>query len=89
MFTLSAFADEIGPDPQQQIDVLLSCGIQHIELRSIHGTNVLLLTEQQIDQFQSLLDRHGMKLSAIGSPIGKTHIDEPFDAQLAEARSSD
>jgi sugar phosphate isomerase/epimerase len=82
MFTLSAFADEIGPDPQQQIDVLLSCGVRRIEFRSIHGTNVLLLTDQQIDQFQSLLDRQDMKLSAIGSPIGKARIDEPFDAQL-------
>ena len=27
MFTLSAFADEIGPDPQQQVDVLLCCGV--------------------------------------------------------------
>ena len=34
-FTLSAFADEIGPDPQQQVDVLLSCGIRHIEFRAI------------------------------------------------------
>src|SRR5207249_2200627 len=41
MFTLSAFADEIDPDPQQQIDVLKSCGVRHIELRSILKTNVL------------------------------------------------
>jgi sugar phosphate isomerase/epimerase len=82
MFTLSAFADEIGPDPQQQIDVLLSCGIRHIELRSIHGTNVLALSDQQVDEFHGLLDKHRMCLSAIGSPIGKSRIDESFDAQL-------
>jgi sugar phosphate isomerase/epimerase len=84
MFTLSAFADEIGPDPQQQIDVLLSCGVRHIELRSIHGTNVLSLTDQQVGHFHAMLDRHGMGLSAIGSPIGKTRIDEPFEPQLAK-----
>jgi sugar phosphate isomerase/epimerase len=82
MFTLSAFADEIGPDPQQQIDVLLSCGIRYIEFRSIHGANVLALDDHQIDDFHDLLNRHGMKLSAIGSPIGKARIEEPFDAQL-------
>jgi sugar phosphate isomerase/epimerase len=82
MFTLSAFADEIGPDPQQQVDVLLACGIRHIELRSIHGVNVLSLTDSQIDEFQTLLDRHGMKLSAIASPIGKSRIDEPLEPQL-------
>jgi 3-dehydroshikimate dehydratase len=84
MFTLSAFADEIDPDPQQQIDVLLSCGVRHIELRSIHGTNVLSLTDQQVGHFHAMLDRHGMGLSAIGSPIGKTRIDEPFEPQLAK-----
>ena len=30
MFTLSAFADEIDPDPQVQIDVLKFCGVRHI-----------------------------------------------------------
>ena len=32
MFTISAFADEISPDPQKQIDILKSCGVRHIEL---------------------------------------------------------
>jgi 3-dehydroshikimate dehydratase len=82
MFILSAFADEIGPDPQQQIDVLASCGVRHIEFRSILQTNVLALTDQQIDDFKSLLDKHGFKLSAIGSPVGKIRIDEPFAPHL-------
>ena len=78
MFTLSAFADEISPEPQQQIDVLTACGIKHIEFRSILNTNVLALSDLQIQEFKSLLDKHGMRLSAIGSPIGKIRIDEPF-----------
>src|SRR5919108_790681 len=82
MFTLSAFADEIPPDPQQQIDVLKQCGIRHIELRSIHKTNVLDLTDLQVSELKSLLDRQGFKLSAIGSPIGKIKIDEPFAPHL-------
>jgi 3-dehydroshikimate dehydratase len=82
MFTLSAFADEISPDPQKQIDVLQSCGVRHIEFRSILGTNVLALTDLQIKEFKSLLDKYGFKLSAIGSPIGKIRIDEPFAPHL-------
>jgi sugar phosphate isomerase/epimerase len=82
MFTLSAFADEISPDPREQIDVLSRCGIQHIELRSIIKTNVLDLTDLQIGEFKSLLDRHGFRLSAIGSPIGKVKIDQPFELHL-------
>jgi 3-dehydroshikimate dehydratase len=79
MFILSAFADEISPDPQEQVDVLRRCGVRHIELRSIHKTNVLDLTDLQVQEFKSLLDRHGFGLSAIGSPIGKVKIDQPFE----------
>jgi sugar phosphate isomerase/epimerase len=82
MFTLSAFADEIDPDPQKQIDVLKDCGVRHIEFRSILKTNVLDLTDLQIKEFKSLLDQHGFKLSAIGSPIGKVKIDLPFEPHL-------
>jgi len=82
MFTLSAFADEISPDPQKQIDVLSSCEVRHIEFRSILGTNVLALTDLQIQEFKSLLDKNGFRLSAIGSPIGKIKIDDPFEPHL-------
>lgn len=84
MFTLSAFADEISPDPRQQIDVLSSCGVRFIELRSVHQTNVLALSDAQLADFKALLDRHGFGLSAIGSPIGKVKIDEPFAPHLAK-----
>jgi len=82
MFTLSAFADEISADPREQIDVLTRCGVRHIELRSIHKTNVLDLTDLQVNEFKALLDRHGFRLSAIGSPVGKIKIDEPFEPHL-------
>lgn len=82
MFTLSAFADEIDPDPLKQIDILKQCGVRHIEFRSILGTNVLALTDAQIADFKTLLDKNGFKLSAIGSPIGKIKIDDPFAPHL-------
>lgn len=84
MFSLSAFADEIDPDPLKQIDVLKSCGIRHIEFRSILGINVLSLSDLQVREFKSLLDQSGFKLSAIGSPIGKIKIDDPFEPHLAK-----
>jgi sugar phosphate isomerase/epimerase len=86
MFRLSAFADEIDPDPQKQIDVLRQSGIRHIELRSILKTNVLDLTDLQVKELKGLLDRNGFTLSAIGSPIGKIKIDAPFAPHLDRFR---
>src|SRR5437588_7699465 len=86
MITISAFADEISPDPQAQIDVLKSCGVRYIEFRSIHQTNVLALSDAQIKDFKALLDKNGFGLSAIGSPIGKIRIDEPFEPHLEKLR---
>ncbi len=82
MFRISAFADEISPDPQQQVDMLRRCGIRHLELRSINKTNVLDLSDLQVQELKSLLDQSGITLSAIGSPIGKVKIDEPFAPHL-------
>jgi 3-dehydroshikimate dehydratase len=81
-FTISAFADEISPEPQEQLDVLQNCGVRHIELRSIHKTNVLDLTDAQTADFKRQLDARGFKLSAIGSPIGKILITDPFEPHL-------
>ena len=82
MFIISAFADEISPDPREQIAVLKSCGVKHIEFRSIYTTNVLALSDAQIAEFKKLLDGEGFKLSAIGSPVGKYPIDQPIEPQL-------
>jgi sugar phosphate isomerase/epimerase len=86
MFTLSAFADEIDPDPQIQLDVLISCGVRFIELRSILKMNALDLTDLQVRELKSLLDRLGFGVSAIGSPIGKIPIDQPFTPHLQRFR---
>src|SRR5262249_15030851 len=82
MFRLSAFADEISPDPEEQVRVLRQCGVRHIELRSILKTNVLDLTDLQVAELKSLLDRHGITLSALGSPIGKVPTDQRFGPHL-------
>lgn len=82
MFILSAFADEISPDPREQVAVLKQCRVRFIEFRSIHKTNVLMLSDEQIREFKKLLDGEGMGLSAIGSPVGKVAIDADFPSHL-------
>jgi 3-dehydroshikimate dehydratase len=82
MIRISAFADEISQDPDEQVDVLTARGFKHIEFRAIHGTNVLDLTDQQHGEFRDLLRTRGFGLSAIGSPIGKIRVTEAFDTHL-------
>jgi sugar phosphate isomerase/epimerase len=82
MIRLSAFADEISQNPVEQIEVLSQHGIRHIELRAIHGTNVLDLGDAQHEEFRTLLNSHGFGLSALGSPIGKIKVNDLFAPHL-------
>jgi sugar phosphate isomerase/epimerase len=82
MIRLSAFADEISQNPREQIEVLSQHAIRHIEFRAIHGTNVLDLSDAQHEEFRALLREAGFGLSALGSPVGKLKINEPFEPHL-------
>jgi sugar phosphate isomerase/epimerase len=78
MPTLSAFADEISQDPQEQMDVLEDNGIHHIELRAAWGVNVMKFTEQQCAELKKQYIDRGFAISCIASPIGKVRIDEDY-----------
>ena len=85
MSTLSGFADEIDPDLETQCAVLTDLGITHVEFRSAWGTNVLDLTDEQIESAAAILADHGLSVSSIGSPLGKINIEDDFDAHLVRA----
>src|SRR5437764_5713316 len=82
MICLSAFADEISPDLNEQIAVLESENIRSLDLRGVWGTNVLDLTDGQVAEIEQTLSAHGIEVAAIGSPIGKVPIDSSFDEHL-------
>src|SRR2546423_6580962 len=82
MIRLSAFADEISPDLNEQIAVLRSENIHYLDLRGVWGTNVLDLTDEQVATIKQALDAGGIGVAAIGTPIGKVPIDSSFDEQL-------
>ena len=82
MIRLSAFADEISADLNEQIEVLHSENIHFIDLRGVWNTNVLDLTDQQVAEIKQTLDAQGIGVSAIASPIGKIPIDAPFEDHL-------
>ena len=82
MIRLSAFADEISPNLDEQVAVLQREGIGYMDLRGVWNINVLDLTDDHIRKIQETLDAQGMGVAAIGSPLGKVPIDSAFEAQL-------
>ena len=83
-FTLSAFGDEIDDDMEVQLGLLNELNIAHLELRKAWGTNVLDLDDGQVAAVKEVCRRHSIRVSCIGSPVGKTPITEPLKATLAD-----
>lgn len=81
-FVLSAFADEIDNDLGIQMDMLEKYGIRYIEMRGVNGKNVSELTLDEVQEIKKQLDARGLKISAIGSPIGKIKITDDFTPHL-------
>ncbi len=75
---LSAFADEISPDPQVQMDVLEANGVRYIELRGAFGVNVLKFSKEQCADVRKQFSDRGFGVACIASPIGKAKIDDDY-----------
>jgi 3-dehydroshikimate dehydratase len=82
MIRLSAFADEISTDLNEQIAVLRSEHIHFIDLRSAWGINVLDLDDQQVAEVKDVLAANTIGVAALASPIGKIPIDDSFEEHL-------
>ncbi|GIP31458.1 sugar phosphate isomerase/epimerase [Paenibacillus sp. J2TS4] len=82
MITLTGFADEISAEFKEQLDCLESEGIRYLEFRGVWNKNVLDLTDEEIAQVKEMLEERGIKISAIGSPIGKIKITDPFEPHV-------
>ncbi|MEZ4810671.1 MAG: sugar phosphate isomerase/epimerase family protein [Allomuricauda sp.] len=84
MIKFSAFADEVAINFRDQIDFLATQEVPAIEIRFVNGKNIMKLTRTELNEAKSMLDATGIEVSAIGSPIGKVAIDEPFEVHLEE-----
>jgi 3-dehydroshikimate dehydratase len=82
MLKLSAFADEISPDIDEQIRVCLRNSVTHIELRMVNKINVLDLDAALCREIRAKVADAGMGIVSIASPVGKSKIDEPWSAAL-------
>lgn len=85
-WTLSGFGDEIDPDPELQACVLLALGARNIEVRSAWGTNVVDLDQARTDELRKALDKRGLGVSAVASPIGKVDVTVDPEQEVERLR---
>ncbi len=79
---LSGFSDEVAPGFDEQLAAMQEFGITHIELRAADGINVSDLTPRKLGEVKGKLFNAGIKVSSIGSPIGKISIEDDFHAHM-------
>ena len=85
---ISAFADEVADDFLEQVKYLAREHVNYIEPRFFNRKNILDLNQNDLKQAKKMLYDYGIKVSAIGSPIGKIKIDEPFEPHLDRFKHS-
>lgn len=83
MFYLSGFADEIHESMDEQIRVLKELNIHSIEVRGVDGRNISTLTLEETQALADKLAANGIHVSAIGSPLGKISLNDPFEPHLS------
>lgn len=81
-FVLSGFSDEIDRDLQVQIRELKRLNIDRMEMRFVYGKNSVDYSLAEMKEMKKQLDASGISVSAIGSPLGKIGITDPFGPHL-------
>lgn len=81
---ISGFADEIADDLNVQIDVLHQLGQEYIEFRGADGCAVGKYTLKQAKDTMARLEAAGIKVSSIGSPVGKIQINDDFQTHFED-----
>ncbi len=85
-FFVSAFSDEYAENLETQCQALNSFGIEYMEVRGVNGKNVSTLTREEVAESKKILNAYGIKVSSIGSPLGKIKLDGDVQGHLETAR---
>ena len=73
-FKIAVINDELGDDFAKIVDIVSrDFGMGYIELRSMWKTGIMKLDDKQLAESKSLLDKAGLKVTDIASPVFKVH----------------
>ncbi len=84
--TLSAFSDEYSDSLVEQCSALNGFGIEYMEMRGVNGKNVSTLNKEEVVNAKKVLCDYNIKVSSIGSPLGKIKIDGDLDGHIEIAK---
>lgn len=83
---ISGFSDEISSDFDTQLETVRNLGMDYISIRGVNEKNFSEHTIEEVKEYiKPKLDEYKIKVSSIGSPIGKVFIDdeEGFEKQIS------
>lgn len=82
----SAFSDEYSQDVVEQCKALNGYGIEYTEVRGVDGKNISVLTKEELTKYKKTIADYGIKVSSIGSPLGKISLGDDMDAHIELAK---
>src|SRR5437868_1873901 len=79
---LSVLTDEVSANFVEALDWAVRNGFKHVEVRMVDGANVSNLSDADVDRAKREIDKRGLKVSAIASPLFKCALDpsRPVDS---------
>lgn len=83
---ISGFSDEIAEDVETQFQVLQKLGIRYFEPRGIDGKNISALSDGEAAALKEKMEKYGIQVSSIGSPIGKVKLEDDFEEHFRQFR---
>lgn len=88
---ISGFTDEMTSGLEQQLRQAKMAGLSYLAVRNIDGRNICSYTPKEVEKVVlPLLGKYEMKVSSIGSPLGKIPVeDKPeFERQMIQAENA-
>lgn len=73
---LTVNPDEFSQDIHISLPFVRQIGVNHIELRSLSGKNILDFTNEEATQLAKLLKKEGISVAALASPLFKWYVSD-------------
>jgi sugar phosphate isomerase/epimerase len=72
---LGVLTDEVSANLTEALEWTAAQGLTHVEIRMVDGINVVNLTDEQVERVLFEVEKRGLFVSAIASPLFKCSLD--------------